>query len=61
MFPTYESFKLSEADERSPLFQHIEAVSRARLGKREGMGVLEMLIIGPHAPSGFKELFDMHP
>ena len=57
---TYESFKLSEADERSPLFQHIQAVSRARLGKREGMGILEMLIIGPHERSGFREMLDMH-
>jgi hypothetical protein len=57
----YESFKLSDADERSPLFQHIEAVCRARMGKREGLGVLEMLIFGPHQKSGFKELFDMHP
>jgi hypothetical protein len=58
---TYESFKVAEADERSPLFQHIQAVARAKLGKREGMGILEMLIIGPHQKSGFKELFDMHP
>ncbi len=57
---TYESFKLSEADERNPLFQHIQAVSRARLGKREGMGILEMLIIGPHEKSGFREMLDMH-
>jgi len=57
----YESFKLSEADERSPLFQHIQAVTRARLGNREGLGILEMLIIGPHAKSGFKEMFDVHP
>jgi len=58
---TYESFKLAEVDESSPLFQHIEAVTRARLGTREGLGVLEMLILGPHAKSGFKEILDMHP
>jgi len=57
----YESFKLAEVDESSPLFQHIEAVTRARLGTREGLGVLEMLILGPHAKSGFKEILDMHP
>jgi hypothetical protein len=56
----YESFKLAEVDERAPLFQHIQAVMRARFGKREGMGILEMLILGPHQKSGFKELLDMH-
>jgi hypothetical protein len=58
---TYEAFKLAEVDRSSPLFQHIEAVSRARLGKREGMGILEMLILGPHQKSGLREMLDLHP
>jgi|TARA_B100000925_G_C21867103_1_gene412609 hypothetical protein len=29
------------------------------LGAREGVGVLEQLILGPHAPSGFVGLGDM--
>ena len=58
---TYESFKVAEVDEQNPFFQHIEAVVKARMGKREGMGVLEMLILGPHQKSGFKDLLDMHP
>src|SRR5205807_595240 len=49
----YDSFKLSEVNESDPLHQHIQAVCRARLGSREGMGILEMLIIGPHQKSGF--------
>ncbi|HUY27374.1 MAG TPA: hypothetical protein VMV27_08135 [Candidatus Binataceae bacterium] len=57
----YESFKLAAVDESQPLHQHIQAVCRAKLGKSEGMGILEMLIIGAHAPSGFKSLLDMHP
>ncbi|HYB90472.1 MAG TPA: hypothetical protein VEC38_05445 [Candidatus Binataceae bacterium] len=58
---TYESFKLADVDESVPLYQHIEAVCRSRIGSREGMGVFEMLILGPHAKSGFKGLLDMHP
>jgi hypothetical protein len=57
----YESFKLSEVDQSQPLFQHIEAVCRAKLDGRDGMGILEMLIIGPHEKSGFKQILDMHP
>ncbi|HYA34191.1 MAG TPA: hypothetical protein VEF03_01175 [Candidatus Binataceae bacterium] len=57
---TYESFKLADVSKREPLNQHIQAVCRARLGAREGIGILEMMIIGPHHRSGFKELLDMH-
>ena len=56
----YESFKLSDVNEADPMHQHIQAVCRAKSGAREGMGILEMLIIGPHQPSGFKEMLDMH-
>jgi hypothetical protein len=31
---------------------------RATWGEQNGMGVLEQLAIGPHAPSGFRGLFD---
>ncbi len=53
-----ESFVLSEVDPTSPMHLHIQAVCTARLGTRTGIGVLEQLIIGPHAPSGLKELLD---
>jgi hypothetical protein len=56
----YESFKLSDVNEADPLHQHIQAVCRAKFGSREGMGILEMLIVGPHQKSGFKEMLDMH-
>ena len=58
---TYESFKVSDVDEAQPLNQHIQAVCKAKAGKREGIGILEMLIIGAHDKSGFKSLLDMHP
>jgi hypothetical protein len=58
---TYDSFKTAAADERDPMYQHIQAVCRAKCGGREGMGILEMAIYGPHAPSGLKDFLDMHP
>ena len=54
---------LSEVDDAMTL--HIQAISTVTmagdLGEREGHGVLEQLIVGPHQPSGFKELLDMAP
>jgi hypothetical protein len=49
-------------DETSPLHLHIQAFVRATLREggrsRRGVGVLEQLILGPHEPSGFRELLD---
>src|SRR5215469_1428512 len=58
---TYESFKTAEVNERDLMYQHIQAVCQAQMGSRVGMGILEMAILGPHAPSGFKEFLDVHP
>ena len=58
---SYDSTKTADVDERDFFNQHIEAVCQAKMGSREGMAVLEMLILGPHDRSGFKELLDMHP
>ena len=58
---TYDSLKVADVDQRDFFNQHIEAVCQAKMGSREGMAVLEMLILGPHDRSGFKELLDMHP
>ena len=41
-----------------PQHIHIQHLCRARMGDREGIGILEQLVIGPHAPSGFESLFD---
>jgi len=54
-----ESWALADVDPSVPLHLHVQAVCDARLGERRGIGVLEQLIIGPHAPSGFTELLDM--
>lgn len=56
-----ESWALSEIDPAVPLHLHIQALCEARLGQRRGIGVLEQLILGPHAPSGFREILDLAP
>jgi len=58
---TGESWDLADVDPTAPLHWHVQAVCRATLGRREGIGVLEQLIIGPHSPSGFSDLFDLAP
>jgi len=37
---------------------HIQQVMRATCDGREGIGVMEQLCLGPHAPSGFTEFLD---
>ena len=56
-----ESWALKDIDPSIPLYLHIQAVCEATLGKRRGIGVLEQLVIGPHQPSGFKDLLDLAP
>lgn len=56
---TGDSWALSEVDPSIPFHLHIQAVCRATLGTRHGIGILEQLILGPHAPTGFKDLLDM--
>jgi hypothetical protein len=53
-----ESWLLSEIDPTIPTHLHIQAVCEAQLGTRRGIGILEQLVIGPHQPSGFKEILD---
>jgi hypothetical protein len=58
----YDEFK---TDEVTPDNVHIQAFCHAKMttkdGVKEGRGVLEQLIIGPHAPSGFTEFMDFAP
>jgi hypothetical protein len=60
-----EDLKLSEADPRMPHLLHVQALSKViyREGDTEevGRGVLEQLVIGPHAPSGFTQMLDYAP
>jgi len=57
----YDTIDLATVDPAIPMYLHIQAVSRVRMGDRVGIGVLEQLVLGPHEPSGFSGLFDMAP
>ncbi len=61
----YDAYALDRVNENDPRFWHVQAFVEAKLsapdGERRGAGVLEQLIIGPHKPSGFRELFDTAP
>lgn len=59
-----EDLRLSKIDPASPQNLHIQALSeviyRDEGGRqRRGRGVLEQLVYGPHAPSGFTAMLDM--
>jgi len=53
-----ESWKLADCAPMDPRHLHVQTLCRARMEGRQGIGVLEQLVIGPHAPSGFKDLLD---
>jgi hypothetical protein len=53
-----EQWKLADVNPLDPRYIHIQELCRARMGDREGIGILEQLAIGPHRPSGFEGLFD---
>lgn len=59
---TGESWALADVDPMQPGNIHIQSLVRATLEgggeTREGVGVLEQLVMGPHEPSGFRELLD---
>jgi hypothetical protein len=56
-----EQHRVEELDTLDPTCVHVQQVVRATWGERTGLGVLEQLAIGPHAPSGFRDLFDGAP
>jgi hypothetical protein len=53
-----ERWKPAELAPLDPRHVHVQQLCRARCGAHEGIGVLEQLVIGRHAPSGFSSLFD---
>lgn len=57
----YDTIDAASADPTNPLYLHIQALCDAQMEGRAGVGVLEQLVIGPHAPSGFKSLLDTAP
>lgn len=58
----YDEFEVASVE---PTDLHIQAmcdvVLRTPDGELKGQGVLEQLIVGPHAPSGFTDMMDMAP
>lgn len=56
-----EEFAVADLDNLDPANIHIQQVMRATWGDKQGIGVLEQLAIGPHAPSGFQSTFDGAP
>ncbi len=61
----YDVIDTSSIDDNAPGQLHIQALARATLHDRErileGVGVLEQLLVGPHAPSGFTSMLDPAP
>jgi hypothetical protein len=53
-----ESWTLADLEPLDPRHLHVQQVCHARMGKREGTGILEQLVLGPHAPSGFTSILD---
>ena len=59
-----EDLKLADVDVRLLQHLHVQAICKITYrgeGGRQavGRGVLEQLVIGPHAPSGFTEMLDL--
>lgn len=52
---------LADVVPQDHLMLHVQALARARWGDRVGVGVVEQLVIGPHAPSGLTGLIDGAP
>jgi hypothetical protein len=53
-----ESIKLGDFAPLDPSSIHIQTLCRVRMGDRRGVGVLEQLAFGPHAPTGLTGALD---
>jgi hypothetical protein len=53
-----DSWSLGDLDPLDPRHLHVQQVCRARMGAREGVGILEQIVLGPHGPSGFRSILD---
>jgi hypothetical protein len=56
-----EVWKQDELDPLDYKHIHVHHICRARMGERRGVGTLETIAFGPHAPSGFSGLLDGAP
>jgi hypothetical protein len=48
----------AEINPMEPWNLHVQQLCRVRMGARTGYGTFESLVIGPHAPSGFRQILD---
>ncbi len=53
-----ESIELDEFVPTEPSSIHIQTLCKVRMGDKEGVGVLEQLAFGPHAPTGLTGFTD---
>lgn len=53
-----DSWRTDELDLLDITNIHTQQVCRVSMGGKQGTGVLEQLVIGPHAPTGLKDLLD---
>jgi len=58
-----EDLKLGDVDVHLPHHLHVQALSKVTYRSASGFeqvgrGILEQLVLGPHAPSGFSEILD---
>jgi hypothetical protein len=53
-----ESFDPATLSLLAPENLHVQQVVRATDGRRQGVGVLEQLVVGPYEPAGFVDLLD---
>ena len=61
-----EDLRLADVNPGMPHTLHVQAISKVTYQEggrtvQVGRGVLEQLALGPHAPSGFKQMLDMAP
>jgi hypothetical protein len=60
-----EDFKPADLDPLAPPHLHVQAIATARHEgeglSSDGIGIVEQLVIGPHAPSGFAAILDGAP
>ena len=54
----YEAIALDEFEPLDPSSIHIQTLCKVRMGDREGVGVLEQLVFGPHEPTGLTGILD---
>ncbi len=55
---TRDQIVLADVDPTDPTMIHIQALSRATWGDRQGIGIVEQLVYGEHHPTGITGVFD---